>query len=209
MCWTMEALLLWHPTRSYKAGLVIKINGMKIFILSGKKEIPDGRTAGKVIAHSHFKDTWKTVVATKSTTVQSAGAIVHFHRGNIHCCTEWWVREDWVWYHPQWVVWGSRTVSYFIKCFLIMTNLRQTLTLTKKYWWSGLQHNPVWETGSGGQAASALTSVRHVGFRLTASANTMSVVTWSEQRANDYPWGETQIFSFEIHWPPTGRKFSS
>lgn len=53
----MEVLLLSHPTRSYKAGLVIKINGMTNFILSGKKEIPDGKTAGKVIARTHFKDT--------------------------------------------------------------------------------------------------------------------------------------------------------
>ena len=56
----MEELLLSHPTRRYKAGLVIKIHGTKSFILSGKKEIPDGRTAGKVIAHLHFKDTEKT-----------------------------------------------------------------------------------------------------------------------------------------------------
>lgn len=55
----MEEVLLSHPTRSYKAGLVIKINGTKTFILSGKMEIPDGRTAGKVIAHMHFKDTEK------------------------------------------------------------------------------------------------------------------------------------------------------
>lgn len=53
----MEALLLSHPTRRYKAGLVTKMNGMKNFTLSGKKEIPDGRTAGKVIACTHFKDT--------------------------------------------------------------------------------------------------------------------------------------------------------
>lgn len=30
----------------------------------------------------------------------------------------------------------------------------------------------------------------------------MYIVTWSELRASDCPWGEMKIFSFEIYWPP-------
>lgn len=52
----MEEILLLHPTSRYKAGLAIKITGMKTFILSGRKMIPGGRTAGKVIAHMQFTE---------------------------------------------------------------------------------------------------------------------------------------------------------
>lgn len=45
----MEDLLLMSgPIKNYMAGLLIKISGMKSFILSGKKEILDGMTAGEV-----------------------------------------------------------------------------------------------------------------------------------------------------------------
>jgi len=56
----MEELLLSRTTRRYKAGLVIKTNGMINFILSGKTVTLGGRTAGKVMAHTQFKDTEKT-----------------------------------------------------------------------------------------------------------------------------------------------------
>lgn len=56
----MEELLLSFTTTRYRAGLVMKTNGMKNFILSGKTMTLGGRTAGKVITHTQFKDTEKT-----------------------------------------------------------------------------------------------------------------------------------------------------
>lgn len=71
----MEELLLSCTTR-YKAGLVIKTNGTKNFILSGKTTTLGGRTAGKVIIHTHSSKTQRKL-ARKSSSLE----LQHFFTG--------------------------------------------------------------------------------------------------------------------------------